>query len=359
MVGAVAAVLVYFAGLRLVEGFVQPSFDGVATDSGVRVVTLAVTLAVIAIIAATTKLVQHPAVAELEERMAVVATRTAHPGVGGTGPAPRWSPTNAVSRIDAGNGSIDALRSVEVARSKVRADVARASRIVAPAWPLTSFVAVNPLGGLEHLGFDEATAVARRQLRSRTHLSLEEFRRDHQDGLTTFDDVRWAVESELLEVCTMPPVDINGRRVPVAEIIRLDLLHGPDLDEQLEPQTALERVEGVTGPLGAMIDLTISHSAAQFTAHATGSFHDQWLHDATQIAGLRHHLSSDAHQWLAALGDDPAVVISAARSRRPALILPRRWSRCGVTSPASPGGPGTQNGGPTGRRQENSAGHRR
>ena len=48
--------------------------------------------------------------------------------------------------------------------------------IIAPLWPLTSFVAVNPLLGLQHLPFDDATALARRWLRARTHLTLAAFR---------------------------------------------------------------------------------------------------------------------------------------------------------------------------------------
>ncbi len=41
------------------------------------------------------------------------------------------------------------------------AEVRQAGSVVAPYWPVSSFVAVNPLGGLEHLPFREATATAR------------------------------------------------------------------------------------------------------------------------------------------------------------------------------------------------------
>jgi uncharacterized protein YbcC (UPF0753/DUF2309 family) len=314
LVGGVAAVFVYLAGLRIVERFVKPSFDGAATESGVQVATLSITLAVVTIIVFTMTFVRHPAIAELGARAATMATRTAHPGLAGTGPTRRRASVTGSAPIDSSTASSHGPTSVDLERSKVRADVARAARIVAPAWPLTSFVAVNPLGGLEHLGFDEATAVARRQLRSRTHLSLAEFRRDHHAGLTTLDDIQWAIESELLDVCSMPPPHIDGRPVPIDEIIRLDLFHGPDLDEQPEPLTALERIEGVSGPLGEMIDRTIAHSSAQFAAGRTGSFHEQWLDDATRVAALRRHLSTDAHRWLRALRDDPAEVISTAFS---------------------------------------------
>ena len=308
-VGGFAAVFVYLAGLRMVERFVKPSFD-VAGGSGVGLATLLLTLAAVAVLLAVTKLVQHPLIAELGSRAATMAIRAAHPGVAATGPA--------TSRASAGGAvpiaATDAAALDAVASSKVRADIARAAGIVAPAWPLTSFVAVNPLGGLEQLGFDGAAAVARRQLRSRTHLSLVEFRRDHHTGLTTLDDVDWAIESELFDLCSMPPLDIDGRQVTIEEIIRLDLFHGPELEEQPDPQTALERVEGVRGQLGELIDAAIVHSAAQFAAGSAGSFQDQWLDDATQVAGLRRHLSAEARRWLGELSDDPAEAISVAFS---------------------------------------------
>lgn len=311
--GGFAAVFSYLAGLRLVEHFVKPSFADMAAGSGVGVTTLLITLAIVAAVAGTLTLVRLPVVDKLGSRIATLLARIAHPGVAGTGPAhrqdlssrsvgveiaPSFEPTDPTSR--------------EVARSKVRADVARAATIIAPAWPLTSFVAVNPLGGLEQLGFDGATAVARRQLRARTHLSLEEFRRDHEEGLTTLDDLHWAIESQFVDVCSMRSIRISGRDVPMDEIIRFDMLHSPDLDDELEPHTALEHVEGPSGPLGVMIDATIFHSAAQFAGHGIGSFQEQWRNDATQVAGIRWHLNGDGRRWLRGLSDDPVEVISAA-----------------------------------------------
>ena len=41
--------------------------------------------------------------------------------------------------------------------------VASASDIVAPVWPLKTFIAVNPLQGLENLPFEEAVLKIERQ----------------------------------------------------------------------------------------------------------------------------------------------------------------------------------------------------
>ena len=72
--------------------------------------------------------------------------------------------------------------------AELLADVSEAAQIIAPLWPLTSFVAVNPLLGLQHLPFDDATAVARRWLRARTHLTLAGFREAHAHGAVTDAD---------------------------------------------------------------------------------------------------------------------------------------------------------------------------
>ena len=59
----------------------------------------------------------------------------------------------------------------------LRADIATAARSVAPLWPLRSFVAVNPLRGLEHRAFDGACARAQEWFDADTHLA----RLDHED----------------------------------------------------------------------------------------------------------------------------------------------------------------------------------
>lgn len=51
-----------------------------------------------------------------------------------------------------------------VKTSSIKELVARAADIVAPVWPLKTFIAVNPLQGLEHLPFEQAVTKANRHL---------------------------------------------------------------------------------------------------------------------------------------------------------------------------------------------------
>jgi uncharacterized protein YbcC (UPF0753/DUF2309 family) len=57
---------------------------------------------------------------------------------------------------------------IRTQRARLRALVALAADAIAPAWPLDTFVAVNPLLGFEALPFGEATAAAAHLYRART-----------------------------------------------------------------------------------------------------------------------------------------------------------------------------------------------
>jgi uncharacterized protein YbcC (UPF0753/DUF2309 family)/NADH:ubiquinone oxidoreductase subunit 5 (subunit L)/multisubunit Na+/H+ antiporter MnhA subunit len=62
------------------------------------------------------------------------------------------------------------------------AAAAGAADLVGQAWPVDTFVAVNPLAGLERLPFTEATARLRTVAGARTHLPAAEYRRRLRDG---------------------------------------------------------------------------------------------------------------------------------------------------------------------------------
>ena len=55
-------------------------------------------------------------------------------------------------------------------------DVARAKTVVAPSWPLSSTIAVNPLSGFEHLHFDDARRFASALFGARGRLTLRQYR---------------------------------------------------------------------------------------------------------------------------------------------------------------------------------------
>lgn len=311
-VGASIGVLGYLGGLRAVEYFLKPSFDSLTGASSVSVATLSVTLVVVALLAVLWSGVKSPAADTLRATLTTIAARTAHPAISG----------DIVSRISSSSSARRAAQTTApstdvdaVGRAQIRADAARAGNVIAPTWPLTSVVAVNPLGGLEQLGFEGASAVAREQLRGRTHLTLEDYQRDHARGLTSLADLGWALQSQFIEACAMAPAQIGGRSVEAAEIIEADMLHSPEPVDALAPRTAAERAEGASGPLGELIDASICHSVAQFISHKGSSpmaFLQQAHNDATGVSALRHDLTADAITWLRDLNPNPASIIAAA-----------------------------------------------
>ena len=117
--------------------------------------------------------------------------------------------------------------SVRAARSEVIADVARAASIVGASWPLTSFVAVNPLDGLTEQTFADAAAMARRWYPATSHLSLDAYRAEHEAGAITDADLDAAIAGHVPQIAERSSVDIGGAQVPVQQLVRHDVLHGP------------------------------------------------------------------------------------------------------------------------------------
>lgn len=310
--GALAATFAYLSSLRAVEAFVKPTFGEFAEESGVRPATLLATLTAVAVGAALWQFVQSPVADWLRGSASGWITRIAHPAVAGDFPMTRAGGQAAHGAAVSAAPDLDTTK-----RSQVRADVSRAGNVIAPTWPLTSFVAVNPLGGLEQLDFDSATAVARQQLRARTHLSLDDYRREYDLGLATIDDLRTIIATRFADVCEMPGMTFSGRELTAADVIEADMLHGPEVDEGKSPCTAIERLEGVDGAIGGLIDDTICFSVAQYIARADSApadttFVARALHDAKHVGAVRKTFTGEAITWLQGVGTDRAGIINTA-----------------------------------------------
>ncbi len=302
----VAGVGAYVGGLRVFEAFVKPALSTGTSGTIIGPEVLVATVAVVAV--AVAGLVLLPGSTGDAAR---TAARQVVDGV--TAPAPRSARTRA--QVE----PISVATSDDRQRAEVRVEVSEAAAIVAPLWPLSSFVAVNPLGGLESLGFDEATETARRWLGGRTHLSLAEFRADHDLGVTTRDDLEYAVLMRYGHVCASGPVSFDGGTVEPIDIIVADLLHGPDPEAPRLPRTALEHRAEAGRHLAGHVDDVVSSWLADYAASPTWPTRRP---DETFLAMSRRLAQHDpqlarlvddrARRWIADLGDDPAAVIIAA-----------------------------------------------
>ncbi len=96
-------------------------------------------------------------------------------------------------------------------------DVARAGDVVAPSWPLSSTIAVNPIAGFEDRPFADAIAAAAALFGGRGLLSLAELRAAHREGRVTDEHLAEALDRAL------PDLDERQR-----SILLVDLVQGAD-----------------------------------------------------------------------------------------------------------------------------------
>jgi uncharacterized protein YbcC (UPF0753/DUF2309 family) len=200
-------------------------------------------------------------------------------------------------------------------RARLVADVATAGSIAAPYWPLTAFVAVNPLGGLTDLPFAEATAAARAWFGARTHLPLAAYRAEYTRGTVTDADLDRAILRHHPTIAERQPLDLGGVRVDPVDLVRWDLLHGA---------TAVLPVREVSGVAAALDEIMTAWCAAFVDeAHTpwqmpdrTLGFYRSWLAVARADRRLARVLGRDARARLAVLPDDPAELLDLALSAR-------------------------------------------
>jgi len=208
------------------------------------------------------------------------------------------------------------VSSPPIDRSVLVADVARAGAFVAPYWPLTSFVAVNPLGGLVEHSFSEAAALAARWFGARTHLALEDYRREYDRGTIGRAELDRAISRHLPWVADALAIDVGRVSVDVIDLVRWDLLHGPVTDAKVTPDA----------PLADALDAVLTTWCATFVddAHVPWAMpgrslglYRSWRALAAGDRRLAALVGADGRGRIATLPDDPVEMLDLAlRSRR-------------------------------------------
>ncbi|HSL73083.1 MAG TPA: DUF2309 domain-containing protein [Ilumatobacteraceae bacterium] len=199
----------------------------------------------------------------------------------------------------------------DVERSLLAADVARAAVWVAPVWPLTSFVAVNPLGGLQELPFVEATAAARRWFSARTHLDLDSFRAEHARGVIGETELRQAIGRGLPWLAELEPLDVGRVRITGADLVHWDLLHGPTTEDAgpVPPTLADALDEILTTWCAAYVD--DDHVPWPMPDRHLG-FYRAWRAAATSDRRLGALVGSEGRRRLRELPEDPVAMLHRA-----------------------------------------------
>ena len=110
------------------------------------------------------------------------------------------------------------------ARLRLRSQVAQAARILTPTWPITTFIAVNPLGGLEDRPFADAARLAGELFGARAALPETAFRTAYRDGRVTDRDLMTALRR--LDVPRGAPLLFGVGSITADQLRLADLLHG-------------------------------------------------------------------------------------------------------------------------------------
>ena len=111
-------------------------------------------------------------------------------------------------------------------REKVREHILEASEPIAPFWPMKTFIAQNPIHGLEYLPFDQAIRKAKHLLGGNGYLANEEYRQCYREGRITEEGVRRAFERVGPRAETQSGIQVGGRQLTATEVWRLHLLFG-------------------------------------------------------------------------------------------------------------------------------------
>ncbi|WP_280179965.1 DUF2309 domain-containing protein [Nocardia cyriacigeorgica] len=205
-----------------------------------------------------------------------------------------------------------------IERAQLRAEISVAARVLTPVWPLSSFIAVNPLGGLEHRRFDDALALAGDLYGLRGTLGEAEFRAAHATGRITTADLGEALERRFPDAVTAAPVAVDGRVYTAVDILLADLVHG-----SIPPPHArrlLTLSERVCARTAAAIDAqTVKWCSAYLDSGEAGwtlpgrdrGFYRAWA----DLAPRDPRLPAAARRALRDLPSDPADAVSHALAR--------------------------------------------
>lgn len=115
---------------------------------------------------------------------------------------------------------------LETRRARLRADVSLASRVVPTHYPLETFIAVNPLAGLEDMPFEQAIRRAGDLYGMDGTLGETEFRRLHAEGRITDADLDRALGRRYPNLADAAGVRTDGRELGALEILRAELIYG-------------------------------------------------------------------------------------------------------------------------------------
>lgn len=151
-----------------------------------------------------------------------------------------------------------------VRRTRLRSTVAIAARVLPVHHPLETFIAVNPLAGFEHLGFEAALSTAAELYGASGTLPEQDFRREHTSGRITDTDLDAVLRRRYPEVVGAPEPALEARGLDPLAVGRTDLQHGAPVVPAR--QRAVARSGGPAPAVAEAVDAQMSQWCGAYLA---------------------------------------------------------------------------------------------
>ncbi len=158
-------------------------------------------------------------------------------------------------------------------RAQLRSDIRLAARALPTHHPLGTFIAVNPLAGLQTMPFEQAIRRASDVYGMRGTLPEDVFRALYRQGRITDADLDAVLLRRHPNLADEPDVRLGGHDVAAIDILRADLLHGQGAPEPQRRFTT--RAEQTSGELSADIDAHVATWCAAFLGGGSWSMPDR------------------------------------------------------------------------------------
>ncbi len=142
--------------------------------------------------------------------------------------------------------------SLDTRRARLRSDITLAARVLPTHYPLETFIAVNPLAGLETTPFEQAIRRSGDLYGARGTVGERTFRELHREGRITDADLDEALTRRYPNLLDRPTVRLGHREFTPVELVRGDLMHGSTAPEPLRRYRI--RCEQVAPDVAATVD---------------------------------------------------------------------------------------------------------
>ncbi len=170
---------------------------------------------------------------------------------------------------------------IDTRRARLRAEVNLAARVLPTHYPLETFIAVNPLAGMEGMPFEQALRRAGDLYGMPGTLGENAFRKIYAEGRITSADLDRALSWRYPNLSSEPELRIGGRLVSPLELLRTDMLHG--LAGPKPKRRFMTRSEEVASEVAEAVDAQTSKWCAAFFGGAAwpmpgrdGGFYAAW-----------------------------------------------------------------------------------